>query len=95
MDLLLSLLCGALGGLALGGTKSRLRLGQVLDALIGLLGGWAGAKALDHFSLGLAYSPAPGGVLAPAALTLQVVVTAAAGATLVAGLSQIRRLTRR
>lgn len=95
MDLLLSLLCGALGGLALGGIPPRRRLGESLAALVGLLGGWAGAKALDHLALGLAHSPAPGGGLDPTALTLQAVTTGAAGALLVAALGQMRRLRRR
>lgn len=95
MDLLLSLLCGAMGGLAHGGLQSRWRIGQVFEAGLGLAGGWLGAKALDELAFGLAHSPAPKGQLDPTALGLQIAATACAGALLVAVISQIRRLARR
>ncbi|MEM6481508.1 MAG: hypothetical protein AAF922_02255 [Pseudomonadota bacterium] len=95
MDLLLSLVCGALGGLAYSGGQSRLRIGRVLEAGLGLVGGWLGAQALDYLALGLAHSPAPNGELSAIALSMQIAVTTCAGALLVGVLGQIRRLARR
>ena len=95
MDFLLSLLCGALGGLALGDSRSRKRLSQFLAAALGLAGGWFAAEALDALGLGLAHSPAPGGALDPTALAVQAIATAGTGAGAVWIFSQVRRVMRR
>jgi len=95
MDLLLSLSCGALGGLAFGGVLSLRRIGQVLATVTGLVGGGLAALALDRIGIGLAHAPAPGGALDPTALAIQVSATFGAGAVVVVCLSKLRRLRRR
>lgn len=95
MDLLLSLLCGSIGGLAYGGLSSLPRATQILNAALGLFGGWASWKVLDHFSIGVAHVPALGGALDAMALAIQIGATGAAGALVVTGVSNIRRMIKR
>lgn len=90
MDLLLSLLCGALGGFAAGGLIPRARLGQVLEALFGLGGGYLGLLAMDGLQIGLAHRPAPGGALEMTTLGMHIAVSFGAGMLMVAMLGLIR-----
>lgn len=95
MDLLLSLVCGALGGMAVTGLMTTPRLWLSVRAGLGLVGGWLGALALETFGIGLAHAPAPGGALDATALGVQIAVTSATGAALTAVMGYLRRLAGR
>ena len=72
MDLLISLIAGALGGNIAGGLLPRLNLGLLINSLSGVLGGALGNHALALLGVGgLAQTPPDSAALDPAALITQ------------------------
>jgi len=72
MELLISLISGAIGGNIAGGVMKNLNLGLLINSIAGIVGGGLGGRALSWFGIGgLAQSATPGAALDPGALISQ------------------------
>lgn len=95
MDWLVSLTCGALGALASAEALPRSRYRLPVTVGLGLLGGGFCAVGLSELGQGLTHAPSGDGSLDPAALVVQAVATAGAGAVIVFALAKLRQMIRR
>ncbi|MGK7654745.1 hypothetical protein ACSQ76_20825 [Roseovarius sp. B08] len=89
MDLLISLIAGAIGGNIAGGLVRTLNLGFLVNSLAGTLGGAMGGQALGLMALGgLAQTAPHDAALDPTALAIELAAGGLGGAAclLVAGL---------
>lgn len=83
MDLLISLIAGAIGGNIAGGLFKTLNLGLAINSLAGVAGGALGGHVFGLLGLGgLAQTPADSAALDPAALGAQIAAGGLGGGAL-------------
>ena len=96
MDLLISLIAGAIGGNIAAGLLVSVNLGLLVNSLAGVLGGGLGAHALGWLGAGgLARTAADSAVLDPAALGTQLAAGALGGAACLMAAGLLRNLMTR
>ncbi|MFN3207601.1 MAG: hypothetical protein ACE369_01105 [Roseovarius sp.] len=96
MDVLISLIAGAMGGNIAGGLLGRYSLGFVINSSLGVLGGWLGARFLDGAGLGgLAQTASDSAALDPVALAAQLVAGAVSGGLCICAIGTLRRVATR
>ncbi|MEO1140032.1 MAG: hypothetical protein AAFW87_11315 [Pseudomonadota bacterium] len=96
MDLLISLIAGAIGGNIAAGASKNHNLGLLINSVVGLVGGGLGGQALWWIGAGgLAQSTTAGGALDPAALMGQVAASAIGGGAALVATGMMRNLLTR
>ena len=96
MELLISLISGAIGGNVAAGLLKNLNLGLLVNSLAGIVGGGLGGQVFTWAGFGgLAQSATPNGALDPTALTSQIAAGALGGAALLLALGMMRNLMTR
>ncbi len=96
MDLLISLIAGAIGGNISGGLLPRLNLGLLINSLSGSLGGLLGGHALGLLGIGGLAQTAPDSVsLDPTALTTQLAAGGLGGGACLLAMGLLRNLLTR
>lgn len=96
MELLISLISGAVGGNIAGGLMKNLNLGLLVNSIAGVIGGGLGGRILSWSGTGgLAQSATPGGALDPTALAGQVAAGGLGGGAVLLALGMIRNIMTR
>lgn len=96
MDLLISLIAGAIGGNIAGGLMKTLNLGLLLNSLTGVIGGALGAHALGWIGTGgLAQTAPDSAALDPAALTAQLAAGGLSGGACLLAAGLLRNMLTR
>ncbi len=96
MDLLISLIAGAIGGNISGGLVPRLNLGVLINSLAGVLGGALGGHALGLLGIGgLAQTASDSSALDPTALTTQLAAGGLGGGACLLAAGLLRNLLTR
>ena len=93
MDLLISLIAGAIGGNIAGGLSPRLNLGVLINSLAGVLGGALGGHALGLLGFGgLAQTAPDSAALDPTALATQLAAGGLGGGACLLATGLLRNL---
>lgn len=96
MELLVSLIAGAIGGNLVAGLMKNHNLGLMINSFAGVIGGGLGGQVLAAIGAGgLAHSATVGGALDPAALAGQVAAGGLGGAAFLVTLGTMRNLMTR